>query len=124
MLNHKTTPTQTIETHNSVQAAATKAVAKALREQGITSKLAKQAVVETRELNKLDSTLGNFFVEFYLVGKKQVFVFGEVAGGDRFYSSLTVKEMSSLEAATQFAKLRLDAFEYQLELSSKAVQYA
>jgi len=124
MFNHKSTPTQIIETHHAVQIAATKAVTQAMREQGIASKVVKKAVLETINLNKSDSSLGNFFSEYYLAGEKQVFLFGEVVGGDKFYNSHVVKNLASKEEADMFVSNRLEALEHVLEQDSKAVQYA
>ena len=124
MFNHKSTPTQIIETHNAVQIAATRAVTKAMREQGITSKLVKKAVLETRDLNKSESSLGNYFSEYYLAGDVKVFIFGEVVGCDKFYSSHVVKNLASKEEADLFASNRLEALEFVLDQESKAVQYA
>jgi len=74
----------------------TKKIAELFKEQGIKSKLAKTAMLETRLENKIYSSNNNYFAEIILLGDAQIIVQGVIIQHIEFVERFTVEHYPSI----------------------------
>jgi hypothetical protein len=70
----------------------------AFKQQGIRSKLARNAMLETRKLHKSYSSNKNYYSEIILIGGVQVIVFGICIQDIEFVQSFCIKSYPALDS--------------------------